>query len=207
MAKINVLMAGSLLGISLAASTHAATFVAVTVGLVAGPPVTADVNGREAYLQPQVLTNAAGEAIDFYCIDPDATDVLGAQSPPVQYDGVNSLSQLGLTSSQAGELQWLANYAIGKSPDVEDAVQGAMFEVVGGSVSDISNATVATDLNYLMAHPGDAAFTGALVPQVATDQTGLSSGAPEPASWALMLSGVGAVGGAVRRRRSLVLAT
>jgi hypothetical protein len=66
-----------------------------------------------------------------------------------------------------------------------------------------------TYINYAQAHPA-AGYADAIYPTsggvaYATSQ-GFATGVPEPAAWTIMISGLGLVGLALRRRRSRVRA-
>jgi hypothetical protein len=197
------------LGVSVCMVTaaSAASFTADSISLAPGPKVTADVDGRDVYLEPQVLTDSHGNSIRVFCIDPSGTDVLGTQSPAIQYNASSDLAQLGLTSIQAGEIQWLDNYSVGKTDEFDDAIQGAMAEVKGSSVTNISDSVVADDLSTLMANLETASFQSGLIPtnmpsaQIVVPPP---SAVPEPASWALMLVGFGGMGVAIRSRRRAI---
>ena len=133
--------------------------------------------------------------------------VSGASLTPVQVAEIGGLANVGgqLISMDAADLS-----------NKLDAVQGAIWSIEYTAAQGYTiTATDATVQGYMNGYIANAALTASQTPVYAIyGATGqgllpasnpilesLSGDVPEPASWAMMLTGMGVLGGTLRRRR------
>ena len=110
------------------------------------------------------------------------------------------MAQLGTSIANAG----------GDRDDLS-AIQGAIWKIEYGSATSgnaAGDALINSYVTYAQAHP-EASDPNGFYPLGANGRgfgttQGFSLGVPEPASWALMLTGFGMIGWAARRRRHRV---
>ena len=156
-----------------------------------------------------------GASIDYIGSYWQAQD--GVRSIDLNGNGQGAITQAltGLTIGQAYQVVfWLAgNPDGGPATKIAVASDGGAFtgvysfDTTGNTRQNmgwerqtfrfVADSTTA-DLSFSSAQPG---FYGAALDNVSI------SAVPEPATWALMILGFGAVGGAMRRRRAATLAT
>ncbi len=139
----------------------------------------------------------------------------------VNSDGpISGVSGAALSTTQIAEIGGLAtlggNLIATDAADLSNkltAVQGAIWTIeypsAGGYTVSTSDPTVQ---GYLSGYLANAAATASQSPVIAiygANGQGLlpTGGVPEPAAWALMLTGFGLAGAALRRRRGVGAAT
>ncbi len=193
--------------------------------------VTTDASTQAVYSSPLSAKLTSGNTVTslyVFCID------IGHEiDPPVNgldytkialsTDTWGTPGDAPLSPTVVGEIGYLANYGYDliatKASDLDDqlaAVQDAIWTIeypastFTPTVSDVLTTTqvsslISADISNAAAHalPGTATID-AIVPDGGNTQ-GFVIAAPEPAAWALMTIGVGAIGAMLRRRRSLAL--
>ena len=182
-------------------ATFASAAGAVTVGLAAYE--TGYVDGRHVYIDPLTLNGRA-----WFCISPDLDISLGAQ--PYVYN-LSSLSPANsaaitehtLTITQIGQIGALiqkgtADINAHASDGVVAADASAIWAVEGSTVTADNAATEALILADLSWAAGRSSNF-----LVMTNSSGVQNvgGVPEPATWTMMIVGIAAAGGALRRRK------
>jgi hypothetical protein len=224
--------AGSILALAAAATPAAAgpTYYVTNVSLDNGFNVS--VNGGPSELAGAIGLTLQGDpdTVWVWCVDLDHVIDLGAQKPalayavsPVTTDSTGATSGTGnplpLVPNVAGEIATLADIGTGiakadGSPDDLSAIQGAIWSieydepVTSGNMAD--DALIAGYISYAEAHPqaGDPhGFypLGAMGQGFGTSQ-GFSLGVPEPATWTMMVLGLGGLGAMMRTRRRPAMA-
>ena len=164
-----------------------------------------------------------------FCVDLAHDIVATGYNPPLPYatglvttnsNGAQSGTGDPLSLSQSEEIQTLADLGSGlansASPNAEKltAIAGAIWEVeYGYSPSQVvgtpsENALIAGYVAYAAAHPSSGWAKG-LYPVGSGGQgfgvtQGFATAVPEPATWTMMLLGVGLLGAMLRRRRASV---
>ena len=154
--------------------------------------------------------------MDAWCVDiadflqGSGTYTLGAPPPP---------SAPALTVAQIAKIGGLMKYGnanIGAGYDYSSAVQiaiwaieyGADFSWSGSTDANLVANLVADNKNGKAIYPGDSSWTTLSSTNdqgLAINQT-LGSMVPEPAAWAMMLVGFGAVGAMMRRNGKMAAA-
>jgi hypothetical protein len=144
-----------------------------------------------------------------FCID-----LFTGVEAPTQYHiaGAGEVSSL-FTSAQKGQIFGLAAFGanlikIG-APDLANklaGVQGAIWAIEYPTLTVSGNASIQPYLNaYIAAAPSMTGNAYVLLSDDGKSQ-GFVIGVPEPATWAMMIMGFGAVGMVLRSRRRLALA-
>lgn len=171
---------------------------------------------------PVALSSLSSVSFDFY-VDPSSTTINFA--PVLRFDMLkngswagslvyeffyqsNSAPTKGVWTTQAGDLTsgkwWATNAALGPAFATAGGIQSLSDWIADNAGADLQVYGV----NFGIGSGWNGTFAGA-VDNVRFD-FGTVSGAydfavvPEPAAWALMISGFGLVGGAVRRRRRTI---
>lgn len=158
-----------------------------------------------------------GTGIDYIGSYWEASD--GDRSIDLSGNGPGTLSQVltGLTVGQSYQV----NFDLAGNPDGGQGVKLALVQAVIGGAPGIEQFTVdastsrqdmnwSTRLYRFTAQGTSATLTFSSLTDTAfgpaLDNVGIAA-VPEPASWAMMIMGVGLVGGALRSRRRVALAT
>ena len=176
---------------------------------------TVYVNGVDVYLGEADFTALVGgkvETIRAFCIDFYHDITLGPLD--LQYDrskletySNGALSGTGTTMDlgTAEQIGGLANYGIASTdPIVQEAVQALIWKDMGATLSGFGSNGAAiqsemTNLEGLDLSSGGR--PGAIYAVNGLTQGFTTGGVPEPALWATMLLGLGAIGAAMRDRR------
>ena len=166
---------------------YADSFVAPVSGTVSNIGIWLANNSGDTSAQPvtfEVLGSSGGA--------PDASNILATTGVlTLDVGGSLSLYSANTTSSfnlVAGQTYWVAGDERGQSSGGEMYVGGHTQN--SGNIFDNGTFWYSND-------PGGASFAGQnLTPEMAFTVT--ENGVPEPATWALMLVGVGGVGAAMR---------
>jgi choice-of-anchor C domain-containing protein len=162
-------------------------------------------------------TEFAGQTFNAWTVDSGSIDLIGsywqapagAGSVDLDGDSPGAISQSITTGKGAYEL----TFDLSGNPDggpttktvqvsVGSATQTFTYDLAGNSHSDMMY--VPESLKFTTSGPTTLTFTSLDVDTPYGPVIGNVSvaGVPEPASWALMLLGAGALGGALRTRRS-----
>jgi hypothetical protein len=190
-----------LIGAACSASLVATAANAVIIGIAANE--TGHVDGRYVYIDPLTVNN-----LPFFCISPDLDIDLGSQPyvfSPGLLNAADSqvLTGYALTATQIGEIGALV---VKGTHDIKNAASGAQISADASAIWEIEGATVTPDnaaVTALIADDVSWAAGGSAPFQILTNNDGVQilAAIPEPASWTLMILGVGAIGAIVRRRR------
>jgi hypothetical protein len=172
-----------------------------------------------------------------FCVDPNHDITIMSYQPPLPYKiapvntdstGTDSGTGNTLSKTQSEEIATLAAMGVAdvttnpSDGQVLAEIQGAIWQIeYGGIVSASSgsydptaiNTDIANDVLFAIANPSSN-YDAGLYPDGSGGQgfgttQGFATGSiiPEPASWAIMIAGIGGVGGVVRGRRRSVMAT
>jgi PEP-CTERM motif len=208
------LMAASAVALLLgvATSANATTLLVKTIGVMDSSStanITIDGSTEEIYNTPQVFTLNDGKVVDLVnCVLPAGINSVGGQNPPLTY---TSESGALYFNTHGGDLvgeqvQYLVDQEKGASLTTVDDITTAINEKLGvqyNSPVDAAAAAFAASTN-VDKHIGLVFTSSDLNGQAVM----LGNGVPEPATWATMLLGFGAIGATMRsRRRQLALAT
>jgi hypothetical protein len=219
--KLKWFALASAMALASAAPAFATVYVS-NIGVLDGTTVNIQAPGlnENAYASPQVLTELGkiDPSILFFCLNIYGVDYLGDQVPPQAFeDGVLTTDYNGhnLSTDQIGHTKYLASQAKGLW-DAHDnlgleAMQLSFWIIDGGAtINYLGNTALENRTLSFINDPGRIA--GPLTTMdavITTTQSGLGVplGVPEPASWALMITGFLGAGMALRhRRRQLALA-
>jgi len=232
MSKTWILLAGVSAATAIAASAADAQAVSANFALYDyndQTEITTGGSNQSVYSSPLSANLTSGNTVTslyVFCID------IGHEiDPPVNgldytkialsTDTWGTPGDATLSPTVVGEIGYLAKYGYelihDKASDLDDrlaAVQDAIWTIeypastFTPTVSNMLTTTqvsglIAADITNAAAHalPGTATID-AIVPDGGNTQ-GFVIAAPEPAAWALMTIGVGAIGAMLRRRRSL----
>ena len=199
---------------------YTSAYTVVLGGTVDGNPFSANV-----FESPDVLTvsidNGAPQDILAFCVD--IFHNFNSSTPPVTYvtspvtnnsDSANSGGGPALSNVISGELGFLADLGkITSDPERMAGIQGAVWK------TEYAGLTLSGGSSYVDYYAGLASAWGAAHPNFAGYANGIyatngqtqgfgatqgftTGGVPEPATWALMLSGFGLAGAALRRGRT-----
>jgi len=176
------------------------------------PPYT------NVYESPDILKVSidGGPPVDLMVFCVDIFHLFSSSTPPVTYesnlvdtnsDGAASGTGHALSHVVSGEIGYLAHLALtDNSAEQLAGIQGAIWQteyagltISGGSsllghYVDLANAWGA-------AHPNYNGYAAGIVHEGATYQAFIPS-VPEPATWGLMIGGLGMAGAMLRRRRT-----
>jgi hypothetical protein len=156
---------------------------------------------------PILMTTSDGKTLVVFCDDLNHTvNVGGGQSLPY-HTGLVTVDGLGdmLTESVSNEMGQLAN--IGKydfghgDEDGAIAAQAAIWGLEYNTAVSSTDATIQADiLQDLKVQDNGTGYATGLISD-SGQQSQITGGVPEPAVWAMMLMGFGAIGGAMRSAR------
>jgi hypothetical protein len=213
----------ALSSLAISSPASASTFLYVT-NVTVNSLNTLNVNGANLIASAIGLTiQGDPTTLWVFCVDLDHTITIGAQVPPLAYeiapvttDSSGGTSGTGnpLSPTISGEIGTLAtigsSIANSPSPDAVQltAIAGAIWVVEYGATvigTPAENSLISTDVAYAVAHP-QTGYAQGLYPVGPGGQgfgftQGFGMGVPEPASWAMMLVGLGGVGAILRRRK------
>jgi hypothetical protein len=198
------------LGLAVPAS---AAIIVKDVGLV--DTYTAEITNsahdikEDVYLTPLVFNGVS----DVFCVDPYHNISLGSQNylfnaAPLLTNSDGSLTGTGtaLTATEVGEIGGLVRLGLGDVKDKDfleaSAAQGAIWEIEGvnvapnGADASTLSTDMADDLTWAETH--QAAVSA--IYDTRDNVQGFAA-VPEPATWAIMLVGVGMIGGGLRLGR------
>jgi PEP-CTERM motif len=170
---------------------------------------TAPAINEDVYLSPLVFNGK----LDVFCIDPHHNISLGSQNylfnpAPLLTNSDGSLTGTGtpLTTLEIGEIGGLVKLGLSdiQSKDLlgASAAQGAIWEIEGvnvapnGADASALSTDMAEDLTWAASNP---AAVSAIYDT--RDNVQGFAAAPEPATWAMMMLGVGMIGGGLRMAR------
>jgi hypothetical protein len=191
-----------LIGGVCAAALTATAADAVVIGLAATE--TGYVDSRYVYIDPLTV-----DGKPWFCISPDLDIETGTQSYVFSPGSLNpadskALTGYTLTSAQIGEIGALVTKG---EADIKKGASGEQISADASAIWVIEGATVTADDSAVTTLIADdvswASGRSTPVPMLITNNRGVQilAAAPEPASWALMILGVGGVGAIIRRRR------
>jgi hypothetical protein len=189
----NLLTAAAIAGLMGAGAASAATVVA---------PISGTIGSAGAFTGQITLDVEGGQAVS----GGGTIDILGLSNAPLVL----------ITPSTPGDENNFVNAPVGfRANDGTDyfGLDTAFPVDTNGLLFDVGTSTASFGAYPLLAlySNGDgtfgAAFTGTVNNVDYYNQSGsltISAGVPEPATWAVMLLGFGAVGASMRRRRGIV---
>jgi hypothetical protein len=168
--------------------------------------------GQDVYLTPLLFNGK----LDEFCVDPYHEIDTGKVNytftgAPLATNSDGAITGTGtlLTSTQVGEIGGLidlGDYDLSKHDDVgASAVQGAIWEILGATVAPYGTdantlkTDMAADLSWAMIAANQRPATAIYDP--ADNIQGFGAPIPEPATWAMMIVGLGLAGAALRRSR------
>jgi hypothetical protein len=190
-----------LIGGACAAALTATAANAVTIGLAATE--IGNVDGRDVYIDPLTVNGKP-----WFCISPDLDIETGPQSyvfSPGSLTPADSKALTGysLTATQIGEIGALVMKG---EADIKNGASDQQISADASAIWVIEGATVSGEDPTVKTLIGDDVSwaSGRTDPfRLVTNDRGVQilADVPEPASWALMILGVGGVGAILRRRR------
>jgi hypothetical protein len=170
---------------------------ATNVGIL--DTVTGYVNGEHVYVSPLVIDGKT-----YFCVTPDRNQAVGTTTQnfvPVAFTSATSVQVAGQyeTAAQIGSVARLIDESARATGDVAAEYAAAIWDTEGQNTT-FDNPTLGAAAASLYA--GAIGKTGHADFIADTSFVGQSGGAvPEPASWALMLTGFGAAGATLRGSR------
>jgi len=211
MKKLAALLASAVVGVVAApCAASAATIIITDVGVGNGNFGDVSVSGYGTpWATPILLTDSHGNSYFTYCADLDhEIGVGGGQSLPY-HEGILTANGLGqpLTESVSNVIGQIAGLGhldyIHGDIDGQVAAQAAIWQLEYGGVTinpDLSHPQIAQDFNnFLNIQDNGRGWADVLLSDRGTQN--LVLGVPEPGTWAMMLVGFGALGGAMRASR------
>jgi hypothetical protein len=218
MRKVLLGLAAAAGAMTVAHSASAATELVSSVGVYDWDTVATAFDGGN-YVDTGIIFN--GDQLVF-CVDLQHTINVTSYDPPLVFTlGILDVDGNGNTitrgdSNRIGQLADLGQ-TIAKSGDADfvlqlEAIQAAIWSIEYKTTAVSGNSIVNDDIAAFLLSVKDngGGYARALIahgPGAAGVQNMVLGGVPEPASWALMIGGLGMTGAALRRRRRQVAAT
>ena len=202
------LMTAGLLLAAAASAASAATVIVTDVETGNGNENNVTVAGHGSpWTTPILMTIQGGGTIVVFCDDLDHdVNVGGGQhlsyhTGPVTVDGKGNMLGAGV-SNEMGQLANIGKYDYAKGDeDGAIAAQAAIWGIEYGVAVTSSDKTIEGDLllDLMVKDNGRGDASGLIADN--GQQSQITGGVPEPATWAMMLMGFGGLGAALRGAR------
>ncbi len=219
--KLKWLALASAIALATAAPAFAADYTFTSTFMNSPDVVHIDTVNEDVYMAPMNFTDGV-MTLEAWCLDVFHNITLGDQNPALAYDKTTLTTSTSLNGNapfstfQIGQFSYLINVLAPTLGNVHqlNAVQGAIWDVAlgGGHHVTSSDSTIQGWVNSY----ADLGLTStqtvfgleSVDPTGDRQDFGLGSGpVPEPATWAMMITGFLGAGMALRhRRRHLALA-
>jgi hypothetical protein len=209
----NLLAVTAMAAMGAASAASAGTVIVTNVGVGNGDYGNVNIGPYgDPWTTPILLTDSQGHQIVVFCDDLQHDVNVTSYNPgltyatgPVKFDGFGDPLTIQ-TSNEMGQLAVIGklDYAHGNE-DGAIAAQAAIWDIEYGVTASSSDSTVQADITSLLSHlhyNGGGWATGLIAqgfPGAGATQS-FVTGVPEPATWAMMILGLGLVGVAARRR-------